>query len=289
MRVKHARVRAAAWYVAATLISVVTVFPLVWTVLTSVRPESEILSAGFRFLPRALTLDNYRIAFREVPFPRYLLNSLILGTGGTLLNLVLGSLAGYAFARLAFRFREQLFWLLISAMMVPGVITMIPWFLILHGVPLVGGNDLLGRGGVGLINTFWAVILPGAAGPFATFMMRQQFGSVDGAFAEAARLDGAGEFRIFARIYLPLVKPGLAVLAILTFQAGWNNFLWPLIVLNTADMMPIQVGLAVFRQQYETAYGPLMAGTLIACVPVILIFVFFQRWIIEGATSAAIK
>jgi len=286
---KHAKTRAIIWYTVATLISVVTVFPLIWTVLTSLRPESEILSAGFNFLPHTWTLENYITAFREVPFPRYLLNSLIIGGGGTVLNLFLGSLAGYAFARLAFRFREQLFWLLISAMMVPGVITMIPWFLILHGFPLTGGNDILGHGGVGLINTFWAVILPGAAGPFATFMMRQQFGSIDGAFAEAARLDGAGELRIFAQIYLPLVRPGLAVLAILTFQAGWNNFLWPLVVLNTQDMMPIQVGLAVFRKQYETSYGPLMAGTLIACIPVILIFIFFQRWIIEGTSSAALK
>jgi len=289
MKRTHARVRSAVWYVTASLISVVTVFPLVWTILTSIRPESEILSSGFNFWPRTATLENYRQAFEQVPFLRYLVNSFIIGAGGTALNLLLGSMAGYAFARLTFRFREPLFWLLISAMMVPGVITMIPWFLILHGFPLVGGNDILGHGGVGFINTFWAVILPGAAGPFATFMMRQQFASIDGAFAEAARIDGAGEVRIFSRIYLPLVRPGLAVLAILTFQAGWNNFLWPLIVLTTQDMMPIQVGLAVFRKQYETAYGPLMAGTLVACIPVIVLFILFQRWIIEGTTSAALK
>jgi multiple sugar transport system permease protein len=174
-------------------------------------------------------------------------------------------------------------------MLVPSVITMIPQFLVLHFIPLAGGNDLLGHGGVGLINTFWAVILPGAAGPFAVFMMRQQFGSIDGAFAEAARLDGASELRIFGQIYLPLVRPGLAVLAILTFQAGWNNFLWPLIVLNSPDMMTIQVGLAVFRNQYDTSYGPLMAGTVLACIPTILVFIFFQRWIIEGAASTGVK
>lgn len=286
---QHRRIGSVIWYVAATLISVVTVFPLLWTLLTSLRPESEILTSGFDFLPKTWTLQNYMTAFQQVPFGRYLLNSLIIGAGGTILNLLLGSMAGYAFARLSFRFREHLFWVLISAMMVPGVLTMIPCFLVLHGLPLLGGNDILGHGGVGLINTLWAVVLPGAAGPFAMFMMRQQFGAIDPAFAEAARLDGASELRIFGQVYLPLVKPGLAVLAILTFQAGWNNFLWPLVVLRTQDKMPIQVGLAVFRKQYETSYGPLMAGTLIACIPVILIFVVFQRWIIEGQASAGVK
>jgi len=289
MRSKHRRLGSVVWYIGASLIAVITVFPLVWTLLTSLRPEAEILSAGFHFLPHTWTLQNYVTAFQQVPFGRYLVNSLIIGVGGTVLNLLLGSMAGYAFARLSFRFRDSLFWLLISSMMLPGVLTMIPTFLVLHSLPLLGGNDILGRGGVGLINTLWAVILPGAAGPFALFMMRQQFGAIDGVFAEAARLDGASEWRIFAQVYLPLVKPGLAVLAILTFQAGWNNFLWPLVVLRDQAKMPIQVGLAVFRKQYETSYGPLMAGTLIACIPVILVFILFQRWIIQGQTSAAIK
>jgi len=289
MRHKHRRLGAVVWYVAASLISVITVFPLLWTLLTSLRPEAELVAAGFNFWPHTWTLENYVAAFQQVPFGRYLLNSLIIGAGGTILNLLLGSLAGYAFARLSFRFREGLFWLMVSSMMVPNVLTLIPSFLVLHNLPLLGGNDILGHGGVGLINTFWAVIVPGAAGPFALFMMRQQFGAIDGTFAEAARLDGASELRIFAQVYLPMVKPGLAVLAILTFQAGWNNFLWPLVMLRDQTKMPIQVGLAVFRKQYETAYGPLMAGTLIACVPVIVIFILFQRWIIEGQASAAIK
>ncbi|HEY0187232.1 MAG TPA: carbohydrate ABC transporter permease [Cellulomonas sp.] len=278
-----------AWYVACLLVTAVTVVPLVWTVGTSLTPSGEILSGGVRLWPEHLTLDNYVEAFGRVPFGRYFLNSLIIGVGGAAANLLLGSLAGYAFARLDFRGRRPLFWLFISSMMVPSIVTMIPLFLVLRNMPLAGGNDILGDGGLGLINTFWAVILPGASGPFAMFMMKQHFEDMPGDYAEAARLDGAGELRIFTMIYLPLARPALAVLGVLTFQAGWNNFLWPLIVLNSRDMMTVQVGLAAFMHEYETDYGPLMAGTVIACIPVIVVFVLGQRWIVQGSTYTGVK
>lgn len=288
MRTRHPRLRTVSWYAGVTVICVVTVFPLVWTILTSLKPRAEIL-AGDSFLPVAATLDNYAEVLRTVPFGQYFVNTLVIGAGGALANLLLGSLAGYAFARLRFRGKTALFWVLVSSMTIPSIVVMIPMFLVLRFFPLAGGNDVLGQGGVGLINTFWAVILPGAAGAFAVFMMRQHFADLPGSLAEAARIDGAGEFRIFWRIYLPLVKPGLATLAILTFQAGWNNFLWPLIVLNDRSKMTVQVGLAAFRSQYETDYGPLMAGTVIACLPVLLLFAIGQRWVVEGSAQTGIK
>lgn len=286
---KRSAWRSAGWYIAVVAISIATTFPLIWTLATSLKTEAEIATGGFSLLPQHITIENYREVFRQVPFTRYFVNSLIIGVGGAAANIFLGSLAGYAFARLEFRFKKTLFWGLISSMMVPSIVTMIPLFLVLRHFPLVGGNDILGQGGVGMINTFWAVILPGAAGAYAVFMMRQHFADLPSSLAEAARIDGASEWRIFSRIYLPLVKPGLATLAILTFQAGWNNFLWPLIVLSSRDKMTIQVGLAAFRSQYETSYGPLMAGTIIACIPVLLVFVIGQRWIVEGATTTGIK
>ena len=177
----------------------------------------------------------------------------------------------------------------LSSLMIPGIITMIPSFLILRSIPFAGGNDVFGQGGLGLINTYWAVIIPGAAGAFAVFFMKQFFETLPDELGEAARIDGASEFRIFAIIYFPLAKAGLAVLGIISFQAGWNNFLWPLIVLNSQDMMTVQVGLASFVNNYETAFGPLMAGTVIASLPVLLVFLFAQRYIIEGVAHVGSK
>jgi len=278
-----------AWYVGVILVSVVTVTPLIWTLATSLKPAGDILSDALALLPSQPTLDNYVQALTDVPFARYFVNSLVIGVGGAVANLFFGSLAGYALAKLRFRGRTAVFALFLSSLMVPSIVTMIPTFLVLRHMPLVGGNDLLGDGGLGLLNTFWAVILPGAAGAFAIFFMKQFFETLPDELGEAARIDGAGEFRIFAQVYLPLAKAGLAVLGILSFQAGWNNFLWPLIVLNDPSMMTVQVGLASFVNNYETNYGPLMAGTVISSLPVLLIFLFAQRYIIEGVAHVGNK
>ncbi len=276
------RITAAAWWIAVVAVSVLTVFPLLWTVITSLKPAGDILSGSLELIPRTVTVENYTRVMTEVPFARYFLNSLVLAVGGVVLNLFFGSLAGYAFARMQFRGKRALFVTLLGSLMVPGIVTMVPSFLVLRAIPLAGGNNLIGQGGVGLLNTYWAIILPGAAGAFAVFFMRQFFSSIPAELGEAARIDGASEFRIFAQVYLPLAKAGAAVLAILTFQAGWNNFMWPLIVLNVQEMWTVQVGLASFVTDYQTDYGPLMAGTVITSLPVIVLFIFAQRYIIEG-------
>jgi multiple sugar transport system permease protein len=288
-RARRAVIGRAFWYLATTLIALITVAPLVWTVATSLKPAGEILSGAMTLITDNPTLDNFRQVFADVPFGRYVLNSLVLGVGGALTNVFFGSLGGYALARLEFRGRAAVFSLFLGSLMVPGIVTMIPTVLILRHMPLAGGNDLLGNGGLGLLNTYAAVILPGAAGAFAVFYMKQFFETLPGELAEAARIDGAGEFRIFTHIYLPLARPGMAVLGILSFQAGWNNFLWPLIVLNDPQMMTVQVGLASFVNAYETASGPLMAGAVVASLPVLLVFLLAQRYIIEGVAHVGIK
>ncbi|KNY05461.1 ABC transporter permease [Microbacterium sp. GCS4] len=285
----RARLATIGWYVGAILISVLTVAPLVWTISTSLKPATEILSGALNLIPANPTIENYLRVFDEVPFGRYFVNSLVLGVGGAATNIFFGALGGYALAKLRFRGRKAVFAVFLSSLMIPGIVTMIPSFLILRGIPFVGGNDVLGQGGIGLINTYWAVIIPGAAGAFAVFFMKQFFETLPDELGEAARIDGASEFRIFTVIYFPLAKAGLAVLGIISFQAGWNNFLWPLIVLNSQDMMTVQVGLASFVNNYETAYGPLMAGTVIASLPVLLVFLFAQRWIIEGVAHVGTK
>jgi multiple sugar transport system permease protein len=174
-------------------------------------------------------------------------------------------------------------------MMIPGIVTLVPSFIILRSIPLMGGNDLLGQGGYGLLNSYWAVILPGAAGAFAVFMMRQFYLTLPGELAEAARIDGAGEFRIFFQIYFPLAKPAQATLALFTFQAGWNAFLWPLIVLNDPDLKTIQLGLQAFSYNKSTEYGALMAASIVAMLPMIILFIYAQRYFTQGIAFTGSK
>ena len=279
---KMKKVRSFFWYVGALIISLITVYPFLWMIATSFKPEAEIYSNSLSLLSDHFSLANYRKAFEVVPFGRYFLNSFYLAAMGVSTNVFLGALAGYSFAKLQFRGRKIMFSLLLSSMMIPGVITMIPQFLVLKSFPLVGGNNLFGQGGQGLINHYAAIILPGAVGAYAVFFMKQFFETLPDDLAEAARVDGCSEFRIFWNIYLPLIVPAAITLGIMTFQSGWNSFMWPMIVLNSKDMMTIQVGLAAFQYQYNTQYGPLMAGTVISVIPTLLLFIFAQKYYIQG-------
>ncbi|CAI9389391.1 carbohydrate ABC transporter permease [Microbacterium sp. T2.11-28] len=281
--------RSALWYVAVVLVSISTVLPLVWTLSTSLKPESEVLSGALEIIPRSPTFDNYVALFADGTFGRYLVNSFVLAVGGTLTNVFFGSLAGYALAKLRFPGRSSVFATFLASMMVPAIVTMIPTFLVLRYFPLAGGNDLLGQGGVGMINSYAAVLVPFAAGAFAVFFMKQFFESLPDEIGDAARIDGAGEFRIFLSVYFPLSTAGAAVLAVLTFQAGWNSFLWPLIALNNPEMYTVQIGLSAFINEYETDYGPLMAGTIVASLPVLLVFVLAQKYIVQNFTGSAVK
>ncbi|EPX8770013.1 carbohydrate ABC transporter permease [Listeria monocytogenes] len=270
------------WYIAVLLISLVTVFPLIWTVSTSFKPTSEILSNSTNLIPKMFTWDNYKDVFSTTPFARYLVNSLILAVGGVLTNLFFGSLAGYAFAKLPFKGKKGLFMTFLGSMMIPAVVTMIPSFLVLKNFPLMGGNDITGHGGMGFINTYWAILIPGAAGAFSIFFMKQFFETLPDELSEAARIDGCSEFKIFWKIYMPLAKTALATLGIMTFQAGWNQFMWPLIVLNSQKMMTVQVGLASFQYNESANYGALMAGTIVSTIPVLFVFIFAQKYFVEG-------
>ena len=279
---KAKKVRSFFWYIGALIISLITVYPFLWMIATSFKPEAEIYSNSLSLFSDQFSLANYEKAFEDVPFGRYFLNSFFLAAMGVLTNVFLGALAGYSFAKLKFRGRRTMFSLLLSSMMIPGVITMVPQFLVLKSFPLVGGNNVFGQGGQGLINHYAAIILPRAVGAYAVFFMKQFFESLPDDLAEAARVDGCSEFRIFWNIYLPLILPAAITLGIMTFQSGWNSFMWPMIVLNSKDMMTVQVGLAAFQYQYNTQYGPLMAGTVISVIPTLLLFIFAQKYYIQG-------
>lgn len=274
--------RETVFYVVLLIVGAIMFLPFLWALSTSFKPNDEIFTIPIRWIPSHLTLDHFRAAFETIPYARYFFNSMFLAVAGVLSNCFLGSMAGYAFARMRFRGRQLYFRMLMASMMIPGVVTLVPSFIILRSIPFAGGNNWQGDGGYGLLNSYWAVILPGAAGAFAVFMMRQFFLTLPSELGEAARIDGCGEFRIFYRIYLPLAKPALATLALFTFQAGWNSFLWPLIVLNDPKLKTIQIGLQAFSYNRSTEYGALMAASLVAMLPMIVLFLYAQRYFTQG-------
>ncbi|OMC78884.1 ABC transporter permease [Paenibacillus odorifer] len=277
------------YYIVCIVIAIVMFLPFYWSVLTSLKPDEEIFAMPIRWFPSHLTLEHYRKAFTTVPFALYFWNSLVLAVAGVLANLFFGSISGYAFAKLNFKLNKPIFRVLLAAMMIPGIVTMIPTVYVMSHIPLFGGNDIFGSGGNGLMNSFWGIILPGASGTFAVFFMRQFFLTLPSDMMEMARIEGCGEFKIFWRIYLPLTKPALATLSIFTFQAGWNSFLWPMIVLNDPDKATIQMGLQAFSYNFQTDYGPMMAGALVAILPILVLFLALQRYFVQGIAFSGIK
>ncbi len=277
------------FYSVCVLIAIMMTLPFIWSFLTSIRPDREIFQIPMQWIPSQLTIEHYREAFTLVPFGRFFYNSFVIALAGVCLNLLFGSLGGYAFAKLRFRGRTFLFRMLLMAMMIPPVVVFIPQYIVLVHVPLFGGNSILGTGGYGLLNSFWGVILPGASGTFAIFLMRQFFMSLPNDLMEAARIEGCGEFRIYWQLYLPLTKPALATLAIFTFQAGWNNFLWPLIILNDPNKATVQMGLQAFSYNRNTDFGPLMAASCAVMIPIVLIFIYLQKYFMQGIAFSGIK
>lgn len=252
-----------------------TILPFVWMILSSFKDLGEILSFPPTWWPENFTFENYANAFGAAPFGRFYLNSMLVATAVTVGQLFTCSLAAYAFARMRFRGRDVLFYLFLGTMMVPIHVTMIPSFLILHWV--------------GWIDTYAALIVPGLASAFGTFLLRQFFLSIPKELEEAAFIDGCSRFGVLWRIILPLSKPALATLAIFTFMAVFNDFIWALIVLNTEDLYTVQLGLAIFRDRYSTEWGNLMAGSVVATLPILIVFFFGQKYFIRGITLSGLK
>ena len=283
------RVGQAASHAALILGAVAMLLPFAWMLSTSLKPADQLFTVPPTWIPRQPQWDTYLKAMSAGNFARYAANSLVLGVANTVTNVALAALAGYAFARLRFPGRTVLFVVVLATLMVPYQVTIIPLFVIIRHIPLFGGNDLLGQGGIGWINSYWGLIVPGAVGAFGIFLLRQFFRTLPVELEDAARIDGAGEFRIFWQIMLPLATPALATLAIFSFQAGWNAFLWPLLITTTDDMRTMQVGLTVFVQQYSTQWDQLMAATVVATVPVIVVFAVGQRLLVRGIAFTGLK
>ena len=242
--------------------------PFVWMVRTSLMDELEVFSYPPRLVPTELRWSNYPAALTLLPFGRFFLNTAIMAGGMVVLQLIVCSMAAYAFARLRFRGRDQLFTAYLSTMLIPQIVTLIPAYLIVQGL--------------GWIDTYWALIIPFAHSVWGTFLLRQFFLSFPPELEEAARLDGASELTILFRIILPLAKPALATLAIFAFLSAWQAFLWPLLVTDSMQMRPVEVGIAMFQSLYSRNWPFQMAAAVTVMIPVIALFAVAQRQFMQG-------
>jgi len=263
-------------YVALFLISFIIVVPLLWMLLTSFKTDFDAINSPASPWPNPFTTEAYgTLATGDLPIFRWFANSLIAAAAQTAIILVTASAAAYALARLEFRGKKIVFGAIVATLLVPGVIFLIPNYLIVDTF--------------GWLDTLWAIIVPGSAGAFGVFFLRQFFISLPMEIEEAARVDGAGDFRIFWQIILPLSRPALATLAVLSFLTNWNDFIWPIYVLLSPENLTLQPGLSVLQGTYSTHFGIVMAGAVIASVPVLILFTLAQKQIVESVASSGVK
>lgn len=278
-------------YPVLIVIALVMGLPFLWMILTSVKPNAEMFQVPFVFWPHRLTWAHYVHAFHDAPWGRYFFNSVVTSVLATAGQVLFSAMAGYAFGRLSFPLKGILFVFLLSGIMVPVEVTLVPLFIIVRHFPLIGGNNLFGTGGTGLINTYGALIIPSLVSVFGVFLMRQFFAALPQSLEEAARIDGCGELKIFTRIMLPLVRPAMITVAIFGFTGMWDNFLWPLIVLTTSRLFTVQLGLASMSggPTGTTDWGALLAATVVVTVPMFIVFLVLQRYFIEGIVLTGVK
>jgi multiple sugar transport system permease protein len=275
-------------YLALSIGALLMITPFIWMVLTAFKNNLEI--AKFSWLPNELRWRNFTEAMQTAPFLRYFRNSLFIAVGETAFTLAVCTTAGYALAKLPIRGSKAVLSYFIILLLVPFQIILVPLFLIVKSIPLFGGNNILGQGGIGWLNSWWGLIIPLGAAPLYTFLARQFYVSVPNELAQAARVDGLGEFGIFWRIMTPLIKPALITIAVFQIEAAWNGFLWPLMITTSDSMRPLQLGLAIFAQNPAEVQWPyLMAGTALATLPMIVMFVFAQKRFVEGMAHVGIK
>ncbi|MFH0989685.1 MAG: carbohydrate ABC transporter permease [bacterium] len=257
------------------LISILTLTPLLWMFTASIMPAGSTSTYPPRLLPQQITWEHYLVLFTRLNLGKYLLNSILISLGVTLISLIVNSMAGYAFAKYRFAGRDKLFRFLLASMIVPGQVTMLPLFLMLNKL--------------GFVNTYWGILIPGMASIFGIFMIRQYALSIPDSLIEAARIDGAGDFQIYLTIVLPLFRPILATLGLFTFIGTWNDFLWPLIVMTDDSMytMPVAIGNLIGEHVPDTEL--MMAGSVLTVLPILIVFAALQKFYIRGIMAGSVK
>ncbi|MCO7174841.1 carbohydrate ABC transporter permease [Sporolactobacillus kofuensis] len=253
---------------------ILMVLPFIWMLLSSVKTDMEILQIPPSIWPKSFTLDNFITLFTQMDFLVYLKNTIIIVLF-SFVGMFLNAIAGYGFAKYRFKGKNSLFYLVLATMMIPGQVTMIPVYLLLNMAHLT--NTLLG------------IALPGMVGAFGIFLFRQFMSTISDEIIEAARLDGCSEFYIFWKIILPISRPVLAVQGILTFIAGWNSFIWPLIIANDQKYYTLSVGLALLKGQHASNYALQMAGSAFMVIPIVIVFLALQKYILQGFNVSGMK
>lgn len=253
----------------------IMLLPFLWMISTSFKTSGATMVLPPEFIPKNPTTDNYKQVTEMFPMLRFLGNSIVVAILTTIGQIIFSSMAAYAFARMEFRGRDKLFLLYLATMMVPSQVTMIPQFVLMKNF--------------GWLDTYQALIIPNMFSVFGTFLMRQAFLSIPKELEEAAFMDGANHFTIFSKVCLPLVKPTLATLGIFTFMQSWNNYLWPLIVTNSKDLATLPLGLALLQGRWGTNWNLMMAGVVISVIPILAVYLFAQKYFIQGMTMSGMK
>lgn len=262
-------------YVLLMLISVITFTPLLWMISASVMPSGDANTFPPKFFPSTITFEHYITLFTRLNIGRYVFNSFLVSLGVTALSTIINSLAGYAFAKFRFRGKDKLFKFLIASMIVPAQVTMLPLFLMLNKM--------------GLVNTYWGILVPGLASIFGIFLIRQYALSLPESLIEAAKIDGATEIEIYWRIILPLTKPILVTLGLFTFMGTWNDFLWPLIIMTDDAMYTLPVAVGNLMGEHAPDTELMMAGSVLTVLPILLVFLFVQKQYIKGIMAGSVK
>lgn len=262
-------------YVLLIIFAFIMLMPFVWMLLSTFKDQRELFEFPPKFLPKKLTLNNYIEVFKTVPFVRYYLNSLLVTFSSVVLNLFSSSLAGYAFAKYRFKGREIIFKVILGAMMIPFPVTIIPLYIMVY--------DL------GLVDSYFALIITGSVSIFGTFLMRQFIVNIPDDLLDAARIDGSSEFGTYVRIILPNLKAPLSALAVFSFMSTWNAFLWPLLVVNDDRHRTVQLGVQFFTQRYGDLIHLQITAAAMAIIPIIVLYLFLQRQFIQGITMTGLK
>lgn len=263
------------YYAAAILLALIALVPFAWMISTSFKSRGALMSIPIEWIPEEPTLDAYFTVFERFPFLRAIGNSLLIAVCYTLLTLVSASMTAFAFTKIQFKGSGFLLGLYLATMMIPTQVTMIPLFVVMNQI--------------GLINHYSSVILPAIFRPFAVFLLVQQMRTIPPDYMDAARIDGAGVWRIWRQVMLPLCAPSLATLAVTNFMDSWNDYLWPLLMLTDKAKMTLPIALSTLNGQYDTEYNVMMAGSLISMIPIILIYIFAQKYFKHGLMAGGVK
>ena len=277
------------WIMAMSIASLVMLIPIIMMFMTSFKTMAEIQSPVFHLLPERFSLDNYRDAMSTGEWTVYFKNSLVITLTAVVLSLLFNSIAGYAFARLRFRGARVMFLLLMVGLMMPPQVTMLPTFLIMAKFPLAGGNNLLGAGGTGLINTYAGLVIPLVSGSYGVFLCKQFYENFPRSLDEAAEIDGANKWRTYFTIYLPNSKAVLATLGLLKAVSVWNDYMWPLIMTNSENMRTVQLALTMFKTDSGIMWNQMMAGSVLVALPMFVLFLCAQKYFIQGIVTSGLK